>query len=89
MNKRHQFLIEPFKDQIKNSNDLDLASHDGRWCYAFAGAGAKNVTSIEARAELVSHFQEYPDSKLREKVDLNVGDLFEFIDGEVCKKGRI
>lgn len=85
MNKRHSFLIEPFKDEIEGAKVLDLASHDGRWCYAFAGAGASEVVGIEARAELVAEFPDYPDEDLKSKVDLRVGDLYKGIEQEVEK----
>lgn len=85
MNKRYQFLIEHFKEDIDGARVLDLASHDGRWCYAFAGAGARKVVGIEARGELVEQFQHYPDEDLRSRVDLRSGDLYQFIDQEVAK----
>lgn len=77
MNKRFEALIAPFQADIKGARVLDLASHDGRWCYAFAGAGAASVVGIEGRQELVDKFADYPDAALREKVELRVGDLFE------------
>lgn len=87
MNKRHKFLIEPFLEDIRGARVLDLASHDGRWPYAFAGAGARKVVGVEARAELVEQFRHYPNADLRRVVDLHVGDLYSFIDGEI-EKGK-
>ena len=55
------------------------------WCYAFAGAGATSVVGIEARAELVATFADYPDAGLRAKVDLRVGDLFDGIRAEIAR----
>ena len=56
MNKRFEALIEPNKDVVSGAKVLDLASHDGRWCYAFAGAGAASVVGIEGRQEMVDKF---------------------------------
>lgn len=77
MNLRHRFVIEPYVERIKGARVLDLASHDGRWPYAFAKAGAKQVVGIEGRAELVAQFATYPDKTLRRRVQLHVGDIFE------------
>lgn len=85
LNRRHSFLIEPFVDEIKGAKVLDLASHDGRWCYAFAGAGAERVVGIEARQELVEKLANYPDAALRDKIEMRVGDLYKGIDAEVEK----
>lgn len=85
MNARHDFLIRDFADDIRGAKVLDLASHDGRWCYAFAGAGAACVVGIEARPELVETFAGYPDADLRAKVDLRVGDLFDGIRAEIAR----
>ena len=83
MNKRHRFLIEPFADEIRGARVLDLASHDGRWCYAFAGAGAASVEGIEGRAELVEQFAHYPDPELRGRVTLRVGDLYDGMEEDI------
>lgn len=83
LNKRRTFLIEPFADDIKGARVLDLASHDGRWCYAFAGAGAKSVFGVEARAELIEQFQHYPDADLRAVVTLKQNDLFAELEEQI------
>lgn len=85
LSQRHKFLIDDFKDEIRGANVLDLASHDGRWCYAFAGAGAASVVGIEARAELVAEFANYPDKALVQKVEFRCGDLFEGIEAAISK----
>jgi len=84
MNKRHRFLIQPFAAEIAGARVLDLASHDGRWAYAFAGAGAASVEGIEGRAELVAQFADYPDAALREKVTLRVGDLYDGMAADIA-----
>jgi predicted RNA methylase len=43
----------PFASEISGARVLDLASHDGRWSYAFAGVGAASVVGIEGRQEMI------------------------------------
>ena len=52
--QRHRLIIDPFAEQIAGARILDLAAHDGRWSYALANAGAKNVIGVEARQELLT-----------------------------------
>ena len=85
MNKRFEALIEPNKDVVSGAKVLDLASHDGRWCYAFAGAGAASVVGIEGRQEMVDKFTDYPDAALRDKIELRVGDLYDGMEAAVAK----
>lgn len=76
MNRRHDFLIGDFAPEIAGARVLDLGAHDGRWAYAFAGAGALQVVGIEARADVVAGFAAYPDAGLRARVTLRVDDMF-------------
>ena len=85
MNARHRFLIEPFKEEIKGARVFDIASHDGRWAYAFAGAGAREVVGVEARQHLIDLFDDYPDPDLRARVELRCNDLFKELESEVEK----
>ncbi|PVA07064.1 class I SAM-dependent methyltransferase [Thalassorhabdomicrobium marinisediminis] len=85
MNKRFEALIAPFADEISGARVLDLASHDGRWCYAFAGAGAASVVGLEGRQEMVDKFADYPDAALKSKVELRVGDLFEGMEAAIAR----
>jgi hypothetical protein len=85
MNKRFEVLIEPNKDVILGTKVLDLTSHDGRWCYAFAGAGAASVVGIEGRQEMVDKFPDYPDAARRDKVELRVGDLYDGMEAAIGK----
>lgn len=85
MNARHSFLIEPFKDEINNRRVFDIASHDGRWAYAFAAAGAKEVVGVEARQNLIDLFDTYPNPDLRNRVELRCNDLFKELESEVRK----
>jgi 2-polyprenyl-3-methyl-5-hydroxy-6-metoxy-1,4-benzoquinol methylase len=85
MNTRHKHLIQLFGEEIKDAKVFDIASHDGRWAYAFAGAGAKQVVGVEARQHLIDLFKKYPDAKLRNKVELRCNDLFKELEAEVEK----
>ena len=53
LNGRWTVLIERNKDIISGHSVLDLASHDGRWSFAAAKAGASRVHGIEGRQYLV------------------------------------
>lgn len=81
---RHQFLIEPVKSEIAGARVLDLAAHDGRWAYAFADAGAREVVGIEGRAHLVDRFQQFPDGPVKDRVTLRVGDIFAGLEQELA-----
>ncbi|MFO7857144.1 MAG: class I SAM-dependent methyltransferase [Paracoccaceae bacterium] len=76
MNLRHEALIAPHAGLIRDARVLDLASHDGRWPYAFAGAGAREVVGVEARPELAAEFESYPDADLKARVEMRVNDLY-------------
>lgn len=77
LERRREFIVEPFVDEIKDGRVLDLASHDGRWAYALAGAGAREVVGIEFRQELIDQFAGYPEGEIRDRVSLIQGDVFE------------
>lgn len=75
LNNRHAFVIKPFLRDIRDARVLDLASHDGRWPYAFAMAGAREVIGIEGRQELIDQFAGYPDDEAKARVTLRQGDI--------------
>lgn len=83
MNLRHQFIIGPVEDQIAGAKVLDLAAHDGRWAYAFAGAGARRVVGIEGRQEMIDKFADFPDADLKARVELRCNDIFRGIQEEI------
>lgn len=85
LNRRHDFLIKDFKDDISGAKVLDLASHDGRWCYAFAAAGAASVHGVEIRKELIDLFPAYPDAALRNRVTLSHNDMFDELETLVAR----
>jgi len=76
LNRRYDFIVAPFKSDLKGARVLDLASHDGRWPYALAYAGAKEVIGIEGRQSLIDRFAAFPDDSHRAKVTLRQGDIF-------------
>jgi hypothetical protein len=74
MNKRFEALIEPNKDVILGAKVLDLASHDGRWCYAFAGAGraikaVPSFSAMDRMAEALDFNVKWVDWDARAKDD--------------------
>ncbi|MGA0542788.1 class I SAM-dependent methyltransferase [Neotabrizicola sp. VNH66] len=83
MNMRHSFIIEPFLTDLDGAKVLDLAAHDGRWSYALAAAGARQVIGVEARPELVAKFSDMPHDAPASKVELVVADLFDALQDYV------
>jgi len=53
LNLRYEAIIAENRDIFGGASVLDLGSHDGRWSLAALAAGARSVTGIEARPELV------------------------------------
>ena len=53
VNARYGFIIEPFAPLIAHAKVPDIASHDDRWSYAFAGAGAAEVHAVEACSAMI------------------------------------
>jgi hypothetical protein len=53
LNLRYEAIFGENRDIFEGSSVLDLASHDGRWSLAALATGARRVTGIEARPELV------------------------------------
>ncbi|MGL4311168.1 MAG: class I SAM-dependent methyltransferase [Paracoccaceae bacterium] len=80
LNARHDMLIGRHRGQISAARVLDLAAHDGRWSYAFAGAGAVQVVGIEARPELITRFPHFPDAGLKARVELRCADVHDGVE---------
>jgi len=53
LNLRYEAIFGENRDVFAGASVLDLASHDGRWSLAALASGARSVTGIEARPELV------------------------------------
>src|SRR6056297_1434036 len=88
LNKRRAVLVAPHAEEIAGARVLDLGAHDGRWAYAFAGAGAAHVVGIEGRAETASGLANYPDPDLRARIEMRIGDIHEEIDKAVAAGER-
>jgi hypothetical protein len=85
LNLRHQHIIAPLKAEIAGARVLDLGSHDGRWPYAIAAAGAESVQGIEGRAALIKEFSNFPDTPYKNKVTLVEGDFVQKMDELVAQ----
>ena len=83
LNKRYKMIVEPFRGQLEGARVLDLGAHDGRWSYALAEAGARQVVGIEARSDLIARFSRFPDTPFKKRVDLRLGDVFEALESFV------
>ena len=88
MHARHGVLLDAYRHVIADSTVLHLGAEDGRWCYAFASAGALQVVGVEKSAEQVSKFTRYPDIGLRERIDLRCADPMEELSAEVRAERR-
>jgi predicted nicotinamide N-methyase len=53
LNLRYEAIFAENQDIFAGASVLDLASHDGRWSLAALANGARSVTGVEARPELV------------------------------------
>jgi len=75
LNKRHRFLVEPYRAEIDGSSVLDIGAYDGRWSYALSEAGAREVVALEARAESMAEFSSYPAGPVKDRVRFVQGDV--------------
>ncbi len=80
LNLRYKHLIEPHRQDLEGARVLDLGSHDGRWPYALAGAGAQSVYGIEGRAESIEKFAAYPAAPFKDRISLKCGDFITEMD---------
>lgn len=83
LNLRHQAIFDDNREIFEDARVLDIASHDGRWSLAALEAGAKHVTGIEARADLVEHAE---DNLAHYGIDddrhlMIQGDVFDVLGG--------
>ncbi len=85
LNTRREFIVEPFRQELKGARVLDLAAHDGRWSYALADTDPQFVHGIEGRQALVDQFDSYPDDHRKELVRLEQGEVFEVLERMIAK----
>lgn len=79
LNMRHEFCVSRMKPWFEGRRVLDLASHDGRWAYAYAAAGASEVVGVEGRLELVEEFAAFPDNPVKSRIRLFHDDVVTFM----------
>ena len=84
LNARHRMIIDPFEPQIAGARVLDIACHDGRWSYALAAAGAREVVGLEIRQELLDRFALFPDTTFKQNVTLKQADLFDGLEALIA-----
>jgi hypothetical protein len=88
MNARFQVFLEPYREALSGSSVLDLASHDGRWSWAALQLGARCVTGVEARADLIAKgIHLFDNSALKSRSEFIEGDIFEVLP-DLKKQGR-
>jgi Methyltransferase domain len=88
LNKRHRFLIEPYRSDIEGSSVLDIGAYDGRWAYALSAAGAREVVGIEAREESMAKFAAYPPGPVKDRVRFERGDVQEVLPRLAAEGGQ-
>lgn len=63
LDARYQAIVGHRREAIEGARVLDIASHNGRWSLACLASGARHVTGVEARRELIDeaelHMQRY------------------------------
>jgi len=75
INYRHRYMIERNTALIKGQRILDIASHDGRFSFAAAKAGAYYVRGIEARPHLVRAAVQNMEAYGAQNVEFMCGDV--------------
>lgn len=83
LNARFECLIARQSGLIAGRRVLDLGSHDGRWTFAAAAAGAEHVVAVEPRAELVSRARQTCASYgvSPDRVEFHVGEALDYLRG--------
>lgn len=88
MDSRYGFIIEPFVPLIAHAKVLDIAPHDGRWSYAFAGAGAAEVHGVEGRRALIKQYEDFPETDFKQRVAFTHGDLYAELDRLIAQNAQ-
>jgi hypothetical protein len=63
LNLRHLGVIKENEEILRGRSVVDIASHDGRWCYAALDVGATHVTGLEGRRRLIDNTKQTFDAK--------------------------
>lgn len=80
LNWRVELLLAQNQKAIEGQKVLDLASHDGRFSYACLELGAKHVTCVEGRSQIVEYGKKFMSSyHPSDKWSFIQSDLFEYL----------
>jgi SAM-dependent methyltransferase len=81
LEERYKRIILANKAEfIDGKNVLDLASNNGRWSFAAADAGAKEVVAVEGREELVASSRKLASQRgIAEWCQFVNGDIFDWL----------
>lgn len=86
---RHRFCVDDMTPFFAGRRVLDIASHDGRWAYSYAKAGASEVIGVEPRRDLVESFSEtFPDDAARARTNLLIDEGARFMQWCVDARER-
>ena len=88
MNKRHKLIIDPVAGEIEGARLLDLGAQDGRWSYAFAAAGAREVVAVEPREDLTPRYEAFPEAEFKSRVRFRHADLFDALEADLASGER-
>jgi len=81
LNWRCQALLTQNQEAVKGQKVLDLACNNGRFSYACLELGAKHVTGVEGRQQVVERAEKFMSSTAapQDKWRFLQGDLFDYL----------
>ena len=80
MQERFRRIITANLDHIAGKRILDLACNNGRWSYAAAAAGGKEVIGVEGRAEYAEEARQLVERKgLSATCRFDTGDMYDWL----------
>ena len=80
MQERFKKIIAANLEYITGKRILDLACNNGRWSYAAAAAGAKEVIGVEGRAEYADEARQLVEQKgLSARCRFDTGDMYDWL----------
>lgn len=88
MQVRHAMLVDCFRHVVADSTVLLLGAGDGRWCHAYAAAGALRVIGVEPRRTEVARFGGLPEVGLRSRIEMRCADPQETLRSEAAAGER-
>jgi SAM-dependent methyltransferase len=78
-NWRCEFILSRNKHEIEGKRILDLTSNNGKFSYACAKLGAKSVTGVEVRENLIEQSTANTAEEFGDTCSFIQGDLFEYL----------